>query len=187
MRDLQPFLAMLKVPAADESRAARALDRSLVAFRNAARMERKPRRAAWVFAAAAAAACAVLAIVLHGQNEDSSARVFAELEHLFPGQLQAVIRNGGQTDLRLSAVPNPELSTDQRVRVTVRSGGETADVLTYSGHEVCIPLKSGALCITPLVTGEGDVLVLSDDTAFARSGRVHSATVRATALFTPAS
>lgn len=176
------FLDRLKVPAADESRKARALERSLVALRNAPRMERKPHRTAWAFAAAAASACVALALVLHGQREDSSARVFAELEHLFPGQLQAVIRNGGQTDLRLSAVPNPELSTDQRVRVTVRSGGETADVFTYSGHEVCIPLKSGALCITPLVTGEGDVLVLAGDEAFTRNGRIHSATVRARAL-----
>ena len=182
MNELQPFLDRLKVPAADESRTARALERSLVAFRNAPRIERKAHRAAWVFAAAAATACVAFALVLRGQREDSSARVFAELEHLFPGQLQAVVRNGGQTDLSLSAIPDPELSTDQRVRITVRSGGETTDILTYSGREICVPLKSGPLCLTPLVTGEGNVLVLTGDSAFTRNGRIHSATIRATAL-----
>lgn len=180
MNELQPFLDQLIVPAADESRTARALDRSLVALRNAPRMERKTHWTAWIFAAAAT--CAVLALVLHGQNQDSSARVFAELEHLFPGQLLAVVRSGEQTDLRLSAIPDPELSTDQRVRITVRSGGETTDILTYSGRQVCIPLKSGALCLTPLVTGEGEVLVLTGDNAFTRSGSVHSASIRATTL-----
>jgi len=182
MKELRPFLDQLKVPAADESRRARALERSLVAFRNAPRMERKTHRAAWIFAAAAATACVGIALVLHGQRADSSARVFAELEHLFPGQLLAVVRNGGQTDVRLSAIPDPEISTDQRVRITVRSGGETTDILTYSGREVCVPLKSGPLCLTPLVTGEGDVLVLAGDNAFTRNGRIHSATIRATAL-----
>jgi hypothetical protein len=180
MNELQPFLDQLIVPAADESHTARALDRSLVALRNAPRMERKIHWTAWI--CATAAACAVLALVLHGQNQDSSARVFAELEHLFPGQLLAVVRSGEQTDLRLSAIPDPELSTDQRVRITVRSGGETTDILTYSGREVCIPLKSGALCLTPLVTGEGEVLVLTGDNAFTRSGSVHSASIRATTL-----
>ncbi len=182
MNELETFLAQLKVPTEDESRTARALDRSLVAFRNTPEPERRPQRVAWILAVAAATACVILALVLHVRHEDSPARVFAELEHLFPGQLLAVVRNGERTDLRLSALSNPGLSTDQRVHITVQSSGETTDVLTYSGREVCIPLKSGSLCLTPLVTGEGDVLVLTDDSAFARSGRVHSATIRATAL-----
>ena len=129
MKDLQPFFDRLKVPPADESHTARARDRSLVAFRNAPGTERKSHWTAWIFATGAAAACVALALVLHGQNQSSSARVFAELEKLFPGQLQAVIQNGEQTDLRLSSLPNPELSTDQRVRITVRSGGETTDII----------------------------------------------------------
>lgn len=182
MRELEHLLDRLQVPAADESRAARALDRSLTALRNASKAECKTHWMTWIFPVAATTACVVLALVMYRQSGDSSARIFEELERLFPGQLQAVVQHAGQTDLRLSVVPNPKRSTDQRVRITVRSDGETTDILTYSGSEVCVPVKSGALSLTPLVTGEGDVLVLAGDNAFTRSGRVYSATIHATAL-----
>ena len=178
--ELQNLLRQLKVPVANESNTARALDRALVALRNTPGKEQRPGWAVWMFATAAATVCVVLALAWNGQRDDS--RVFAEIERLFPGQLLAVIQNGGKTDLCLSALPGKELSPDQRVRITVRSGGETAEILTYSGQEVCVPLKSGSLCLTPLVTGEGDVLVLSEEDAFARSGRIRSATIRATSL-----
>ena len=170
------------MPAANESHTARALDRSLIALRNTSREQRQPVWSAWIFAAVAATACAVLALVLHIQPDDP--RVFAEIERLFPGQLLAVIQNGGKTDICLSAVPGPELSPDQRVRITVRSGGETANVLTYSGNKICVPLKSGSISLTPLVTGKKEVLVITDENAFERSGRTRSATIKASTLTT---
>lgn len=182
MSELQPILDQLKVPAPDRMHTERALERALIALRNTPKTERKSQRTFCLWITAAATACVALALVLLSQHEDASTKVFVELENLFPGQLLAVIRSGDQTDLRLSALPNPELASDQRIRITIRADGATTDIFTYSGRRVCIPLKSGSLCLTPLLTGEGDVLVLTDDKAFAGSGTAQAATIRATAL-----
>ena len=178
--ELQHLLQKLVAPAANESHTARALDRSLVALRNSPKSDRKSGLGAWIFAIAVAAACMVLAIVFYSQPDDP--RVFAEIERLFPGQLLAVIQHGGKTDLSLASLPGPEFSPDQRVRITVRSGGETVNVLTYSGIKICVPLKSGSISLTPLVTGNREVLIITDEDAFERSGRTHSASICASAF-----
>lgn len=182
-RELRDLLFKSLPPAANESHSARALMRALAALRNAPEMGQKSSwRLRAALAAAACAACALLILAFPWQEEDSSARVLTEMEHTFPGQLQAVIRNGSQTDLRLSTFPEKELSTDQRVRVIVETGTETAEILTYSGRPVCIPLKSGSLCLTPLLTAKGEVLVVTEDNVFAGTGRTNSAKIRASTI-----
>lgn len=178
--ELRDLLLASQPPGANEAHAARALDRALVALRNAPKLEKK---SSWgLRVAIAAAACVLLAFVFHWKGEDSSMRVLTEMEHVFPGQLQAVIRSGSQTDLRLSMFPESELSTDQRVRVIVETGTETTEILTYSGRLVCIPLKSGTLCLTPLLTAKGEVIVVTEDNAFAGTGRANSAKIHASSI-----
>jgi len=181
--ELLNLLLESQPPGANEAHAARALDRALVALRNAPKMEKK---SSWglrvAIAAAACVACVLLAFVFHWKGEDSSMRLLTEMEHVFPGQLQAVILNGSQTDLRLSMFPESELSTDQRVRVIVETGTEKTEILTYSGRLVCIPLKSGSLCLTPLLTAKGDVIVVTEDNAFAGTGRANSAKIHASSI-----
>lgn len=181
--ELRDLLLASQPPGANEAHTARALERALVALRNAPQMEKK---SSWglrvAIAAAACVACVLLAFVLNGKGDDSSAHVLTEMERVFPGQLQAVILNGSQTDLRLSMFPENELSTDQRVRVIVETGTEKTEILTYSGRLVCIPLKSGPLCLTPLLTAKGDVIVVTEDNAFARTGRANSARIHASSI-----
>lgn len=181
--ELRKLLFEARPPAVNEAHADRALERALIALRNAPKTEEK---SSWRFgvaiATAACVACVILAFFFNRQGEDSSERILTEMEHIFPGQLQAVILSGSRTDLRLSKFPENELSTDQRVRVIVETGTETAEILTYSGRLVCIPLKSGPLCLTPLLTAEGEVIVVTEDIAFARTGRANSARIRASSI-----
>jgi len=159
------------------------LDRALVALRNAPKMKEKSFGGLRVaVAATACVACVFLGFALNWRGEEASSHVLIEMEHIFPGQLQAVILNGSQTDLRLSMFPENGLSTDQRVRVIVETGTETAEILTYSGRRICILLKSGPLCLTPLLTAQGDVIVVTEDSAFARTGRSNSAKIHASSI-----
>jgi len=161
----------------------RALERALIALRNSPRTGQAVRPAAFqLWITAAVAACVAVALMLTARREDTSTKVFVELESLFPGQILAFIRNGDETDLHLSAVPDPGRASDQRIHITICANGLTTEVLTYSGRRVCVPIESGSLCLTPLLTGEGDVLVLTDDKVFAGTGTTHSATIRADPL-----
>lgn len=181
--ELRNLLLKSQAPRANEARSARALDRALIALRNAPIIGKN---SSWGFrvglAAAACAACAAFVLVFHGESAEASARILTEMEQVFPGQLQAVILNGSQTDLRLSTFPENGLATNQRVRVIVETANGTTEILTYSGRRICIPLKSGTLCLTPLLTAQGDVLVVTDDNAFAGTGRASSARISARSL-----
>jgi hypothetical protein len=92
------------------------------------------------------------------------ARLFTEMEQLFHGELEAVIVDNGKVDVSLSDTPET-MPSDQRVCVQLQRGSETVSVLTYSGQKVCLDVDGTHLCLTPLLTGENTVFVLTDHDA----------------------
>ena len=94
-----------------------------------------------------------------------SLETLREISQLFPGQLDAIIAGPNGLDLRLSDSGIPG-ATDQPVRVTLASDGEQRTIITYSGRSVNLDFAGSARCITPLIDGDGTVIVLTPDRVF---------------------
>lgn len=168
--ELRQKLAAWQIPPASETTRSRAEWHALTAFRHRASAPPAPvtnRRVVWRFAALAAGLTTVIGAFFTLPREakspamEHSAPLLAELEDFFQGRLAAVIQQDGEIDLQLSEAPAPR-PPDQRVAVRLEWPGETIEILTYSGIAVCVDLPSGTLCLTPLITGSGSVLLLGD-------------------------
>ena len=97
-----------------------------------------------------------------------SLETLREISQLFPGQLDAIIAGPNGLDLRLSDSGNPG-ATDQPVRVTLASNHEQRTIITYSGRSVNLDFAGSPRCITPLIDGDGAVIVLTSDHVFSPS------------------
>lgn len=141
------------LPPAQPSVVERARHRALVAFRNAEPVAAKPRPgfAKW---AIAAAVIAIAAFVFLNNNNPSpdTARLFGELETLFPGQLAAVVINNGEVSLVLSEQP-VERPADQRLEIPLP--GDVV-VLAYSG----VSIETSGRQVTALLSGDGDAFAV---------------------------
>lgn len=168
-RDLKTLLASVVPPPIDETARDRALHRATLAFSRPADAAREPasRRAAYGWAAV----CAILLVaglaavrpfrsVPEGGRLDASA--LAQVEALFPGQLNAVIERDGEVSLDLAGQPSPA-ANEQPVLVQFERGGRRLRVLSYSGRSVTLELKDGRVTFEALVTGEGGVVLSGDD------------------------
>jgi hypothetical protein len=171
--DLKQKLASWKLPAISESTRARAEWHALTAFRN---RTQEPGSAAtpattpylpWLILSGLGSAVVLflLSLLWWPPNETSvlqnPAPLLSELEQFFQGRLAAVVQQNGEVDLRLADVP-VERPPDQRVAVRLEWPGETIEILTYSGVPVCVDSPEGTLCLTPFITGSGNVLLLGD-------------------------
>lgn len=94
-----------------------------------------------------------------------SLETLREINQLFPGQIDAIIAGPNGLDLRLSNSGIPG-ATDQPVRVTLASDHERRTIITYSGRSVNIDFAGASRCITPLINGDGAVIVLTPDRVF---------------------
>ncbi|MDD5348673.1 MAG: hypothetical protein PHQ12_00550 [Chthoniobacteraceae bacterium] len=177
-KTLWETLRRLPVPPPDAAARDRARERAEIAFVNrASRSERgrgeagaNPWRLAWsAFSRAEAIGVACLAIVamvcsakyLAGRGERGpDSRLLAEMEALFPGQLDGVISSGSSVHLALAPEwvrsGRPSL---QPLAVTFQRGRQIVRVLGYSGRKVCVNLGGRERCLEPLVTGEGRVIL----------------------------
>lgn len=88
-----------------------------------------------------------------------------DISQLFPGHLDAIIAGPNGLDLRLSDACTPG-ATDQAVQVTLVSAGERCTIITYSGRSVSLDFAGALRCITPLIDGDGAVIVLTSDHVF---------------------
>lgn len=88
-----------------------------------------------------------------------------EISQLFPGQLDAIIAGPNGLDLRLSPPVVPG-ATDQPVLVTLASDHERRTIITYSGRRVNFDFAGSPRSITPLIDGDGAVIVLTPDRVF---------------------
>jgi hypothetical protein len=158
---LRQLLRSLPLPPASDAVRGRARDRALSAYRNAPRRERRAGWFPWWLLLAASAAVLILVpLGIHGGRTPDKPTVFAELETMFPGQLVAAVKENGSLDLQLAEVPG-RLPKDQRILITLRKEARQVQVLTYSGYTARVNLGGHSLDVTPLVRGDGSVLIVA--------------------------
>ncbi|MBC8010001.1 MAG: hypothetical protein H7067_07885, partial [Burkholderiales bacterium] len=118
-------------------------------------------------------------------TSSTSAALLAELETLFPGQLDAVIDREGILQLRLSDNASARSPADQALVVDlVRADGRRLRVLSYSGRAVDIELDGVAHRFEALLGGAGDIVLAGPDFVWTPSAprRLAGWTVNARAL-----
>lgn len=176
-RDLKKQLDVLTPPPADEAARARALHRATVALSQPhAVSSAGTGTATWRGAYGWLALCAVmlvagLVMIRPFQPEPSAAnggadlRTLAQVEALFPGQLNAVIERDGEVRLDLAGQSSP-VASEQPVLVQFERGGHRLRVLSYSGRSVTLELKGATFTFEALVTSDGGVVLSGDDFAW---------------------
>lgn len=202
--ELPPALAALRPPAPSQPAAARALFRATIALGHAAATrhnasssdEQQPARATSSpfrfllfspsLALPALAALLLLPLLLPApaarsvtaSSADSAFELLAQLEQLFPGQLDAVIDREGVLQLELSAVASSATPpADQALLLELTRGQRRLRIVAYSGRSLRVRLDHHELRFSALLTGAGQVLLAGDDFAWTPS----SATPRALA------
>jgi hypothetical protein len=165
--DLKRRLSDFGAPQATETARERARHRALMAFREGGvEVADESRRGLVIWALAGFAALALAAAIFWPGEEPSDrarsgAVLLAQVEALFPGQLDAVIQHDGDVQLALAAVPRH--ASDQPVVVEFRRSGSTVRVLSYSGRRVCVDLGGRRACFEALLDKSGYVIVAGDD------------------------
>ncbi len=163
--DLQQKLRALEAPAPSDTPRERARHRALIAFsqRGTDAVPEPPRRGyGWAFAGLAALLLVAIFFGPHPPAGPQDTAVLAQVEALFPGQLDAVIEHeDGEMRLALAARTQP--ASDQPVLVEFRRGEELVRVLSYSGRHVCVDLNGRHACFDALIGDHGDVIVAGED------------------------
>jgi hypothetical protein len=169
---MKELLFRLQPPPESEPVRAAALSRAQAAMCGG-RVERRSEIRWWAVALVPAAICAVaLVAVLSGPSAppvevdrpDTAevGRWIAEIEELFHGQLDAVVAEGTRVELKLRDVP-VALPTDQGIEMEFFHAGKKCRMFTFSGRRVCLAFEGRSLCVTPLIQGDGSVIVMADD------------------------
>jgi hypothetical protein len=175
-RDLKKHLERVTPPAVNEAARDRALYRATVALSQPADSAPSDERHSvwrasygWV-AVFAVMLVAGLVMIRPSQpaavaNGGADLQTLAQVEGLFPGQLNAVIESDGEVQLDLAGSSSPT-ATDQPVLVQLEGGGHRLRVLSYSGRSVTIELKGTRFTFEALVTSDGGVVLVGDDFAW---------------------
>ena len=163
--ELQQKLRALAAPAPSDTARERARHRALLAFTqgtSAPEPKRSPGGYGWALAGLVALVVAALLFPRHPVVEPENATVLAQVEALFPGQLNAVIEEeDGQVKVALA--PQPQRPSDQPLLVEFRRGEEMVRVLSYSGRRVCVDLGGRHSCFDALLGDHGQVIVAGED------------------------
>jgi len=186
-RNLSKSLSALRAPAPSDAAKERAHYHATVALQAAwAQGGGDPRGAAagerrgfWrgIFTGLTLSACVVaLAIGLFFERAKPGAGVAAEdllaqLQQLFPGQLNAVIERNGALQLELVAAGaepagGARLPGDQAILVELTRGSQRLRVFSYSGHSVRLELDGVEKQFDTLLTGEGGIVLAGADFAW---------------------
>lgn len=113
-----------------------------------------------------------------------SHRWIAEIAAMFPGQLDAVIADGEDVELKLRDTP-ADLPTDQGVEVEIVHAGKKCRMFTFSGRLICLTFEGQSLCVMPLLQGDGSVIVLANDQLAFPAGSETAENVRVSARSNP--
>jgi hypothetical protein len=167
--DLQQKLRALAVPVPDDTARERARHRALLVFSQGGpeAPERRPSVLRWAVAGTAALALAAVFWIAREaepahQSGPGEAAVLAQVEALFPGQLDAVIEHeDGEMRVALAAQRQP--ASDQPLLVEFRRGDSLVRVLSYSGRHVCVDLGGRHACFDALIDNHGKVIVAGED------------------------
>jgi hypothetical protein len=163
-RKLEQVLCSLEINPALAVVRDKARHRALVAFRNHPSPAKNCSRLPWWFCFFASAAVLMVAALVMLPKSGScigNQNVFSEVESMFPGRLLAVIKDGDQLDIKLSdsieTLPN-----DQRILITFRKNTRLIQILTYSGQPVNVKLDGRTAALTPLLSNDGSVMIVTD-------------------------
>jgi hypothetical protein len=166
--ELRQQLKGLPVPAPQEGAEERALHRARVAF-EAGRLE-QPAPASgshlrWLLLGAVGCLLITAAFVLgrwSGTKEPTDeGRLLAEVQRLFPNQLQAIIHSRAGSDILTSS----ESSTfsQQPLLVELRENGYRLRIMSFSGQRISVTLHDRPITLEFLLTPDGKVLVAGDN------------------------
>lgn len=179
---LNELLLSVAAPPVDPAVQEKACHRATLAFRS--RLAEPASGRTWgLFARLACfafAAVALLGFAVWHYNSSAKfpdSRLLAEMEALFPGQLNGVIASGGEVHLDVAAQAAP-FPTFQPLAVTLRRGRHVVKVLGYSGRKVCVNLDGRPRCLEPLATPNGQVIVEGDDFLWSKARPVRVAGYR---------
>ncbi|MEY4488962.1 MAG: hypothetical protein RIQ79_1470 [Verrucomicrobiota bacterium] len=179
--DLRNQLSALHPPAPDETARGRALHRATLALASAPAPASAPARGtrpsfAFGFSALAALAVALtlgvtfftrsgVSPITQLPSPSTDAVVLAEVEKLFPGQLNALIDRDGvlQLDLRPASDSAAPDSADQALLVELVRDGRRLRVISYSGRSVRVQLDGVELHFDALLTGAGEIVLAGAD------------------------
>jgi hypothetical protein len=164
-QNLERILRFLRIPTSHEKVRERAKYRAMAAYRNAPLVEkRRGRFPGWLLLAASTAFIILTAIIAYPGYAPctDNLTVFSEIENMFPGQLVAAVKDSRSLDLQLAETPE-QTPKDQRILITLRKNSRLVEVLTYSGCTARLKLDGHTMEVTPLVSGDGSVLIVSGD------------------------
>lgn len=183
-RDLRENLAALRAPASSPQARERALHRATLALDSAssAKPASAPARSAASLRhilAALGGAVATLALGFWlarpaptantpaslADRRTEALRLLAEVRAVFPDRLDAVIDRDGALHLALSDHAS-RLASDQAVLIELARAGRVVRVLGFSGRAVEMDLDGRRVSFSPLLTGEGGVLLAGSDFAW---------------------
>ncbi len=178
--DLHRLMGKLTVPPLDEAAREKARYRAAVAFANSpATPAHEPSPIRWRKYAAVAMAVLFIAMGLWvtlrpHSAPNADAQLLAEMEKLFPGQLDGVICSNGNVDLDI-AQRTSGANSKQALALTLRRGKQIVRVLGFSGREVRVKLGGKLCALEPLVTGDGKIIVQGTDFVWTGSQPIHIA------------
>lgn len=164
-QNLERILRSLRIPPSREKVRERAKYRAIAAYRNAPPVEkRRGRFPGWLLLIASTAVIILTAIIAYPGHAPRTydLTVFSEIENMFPGQLVAAVKDSDSLDLQLAETPE-QTSKDQRILIMLRKNSRLIEVLTYSGRTVRLKLDGRIMEVTPLISGDGSVLIVSDN------------------------
>jgi hypothetical protein len=158
-------LLPLRIEPVAESVREKACYRALVAFRNAPPVA-KPRNQIFKWLLLLTSVAALILVTTFVMKPASltgrdNSKLFSEVENMFEGKLIAAIKDGDSLDLRIADSSAP-LAMDQRILLTLKKGSHLIQVLTYSGREIRLSLNGRPVMVTPLVSGDGSILLVTD-------------------------
>ena len=167
--ELQQKMRVFEAPAPDDTARERARRRALIAFsqKGEAAAPEPPRGViSWTLAGTAVAALVFAAVFFRPhppapQGAPGDAVVLAQVEQLFPGQLDAVIERDGDVKVALASEERP--ASDQPLLVEFRRGESVVRVLSYSGRHVCVDLGGRHACFDAMIGEHGQVIVAGEE------------------------
>ncbi len=176
--DLRHSLAAHQIPGPSAQARERALHRATIALANSTHTTSTDTRRrslgigfalSTLTATAAIILCAWFALrpapvqTATATTSPTGGDLLAKTGLLFPGQLNAIVIQDGETRLDLSPTATLPAPDDQAVLVELTRNGHTLRVLGYSGRSVSIEFDGTELRFVPLLTATGDILLSGDN------------------------
>jgi hypothetical protein len=127
------------------------------------------------FAAGALAVLAVVAIVnLRGPAPGTAAMtngdriaMLNEMRQVFGNRLEGVVQYKGNIQPVVNSTGGAYTNA-QPVVITLRQGGREISIVSFSGNTVTVDLDHGKMTLSPVVTGDGHVIVEGKDFIWSR-------------------